>query len=161
MDFRFQGLKDGFPVLLALATITVASTSQAQVLTEREAYDQIVRAISEQLGVRRLAYPDYPGISQVFWTGTDWGFVMGDGIKLDSSTNFQAALPGRFQKSLVIETQSGVVIVTRPDEQTGYDTNSHLAVTVKDERGMKQSLFRGYRQVGLHLQKPESQLVSR
>ena len=106
--------------------------------------------------VRGLDFPAPISINRVFHAGSDWGFVFSDGyrtsIKLDSSTNFQTVVSNRAFAPWVAETRTGAILVTRPDESTGYDPNSHLSITVKDQRGLKQSLFKGYQRVGSQLQ---------
>jgi hypothetical protein len=94
--------------------------------------------------VKLLNLPNnlYPG--KVFWAGRSWGFFTAGGVLLDDATNFPA--------SAVFETKSGVVMITPPDERTAWNTNSHFIITVKDQHGMKQSLFKGYHQFDRNLQ---------
>jgi len=89
---------------------------------------------------------------QIFWTGSDWGFVIQGGIKLDSSTNSQVTVPTTWEPAKVFKSGSGAVMVTRPPGTTGYDQNNDLVVTLKDSQGLKQSRFKGYRELGKNLQ---------
>jgi len=89
---------------------------------------------------------------EIFWTGSDWGFVIQGGVKLDSSTNSPVTVPTAWEPAKVFETGSGVVMVTRPPGTTGYDQSTDLVVTLKDSSRLKQTLFKGYRELGKNLQ---------